>query len=255
MKRTWMACALLLLCANARATTLRPVDASDLIDQAELIFTGVAVDRQVATSKDGRYPYTFVTFAVDDVLKGHLEGEELTLRFEGGEIGEELVEVLGMPEFERNGNYLLFVADNGHAISPVVGWGQGTFELLEHPSRSGAKVVVDRNGMVVEGVVGGLFLRTRAEREGRSVRRSTEAPTGVVVLEEDGVTITDPLAPNLAKADVELMPADLVLQSLRATLAKRMRSKSFRPGVLVRSLTIDDVPDQFTLRPTTTERR
>ena len=243
----WLACACLLLATHAGAAVLQPVDARELVDAAELIFTGIAVDRQVATSRDGRYPYTFYTFQVERVIKGRVAGDQITLRFEGGEIGDELIEVLGMPAFERNGHYLLFVADNGRAISPVVGWQQGRFELVDHPSQPGRKVILDRNGMAIEGVGNEAFVRSRVERDGRSVRRALSADLGFVVLEEDGIEVTDPLAPDLAKASEELMPAWMVLDSLQRSVGNRTRVEGFRPGALVRSLTIDDVPDRFSL--------
>ncbi len=246
-----LACAVLMLSVSAHATTLRPMDVSELIDRSELIFTGVAIDRQVATSRDGRYPFTFITFNVQSVLKGDVDGSQLTLRFEGGDIGDEHIEVVGMPRFDRDASYLLFVADNGKAISPVVGWSQGQFELLDHPSRPDAKVIVDRDGMAVGGIRAGRFLRTPVERDGRSVRYATRAPRGVVVLNEDGVVITVPSTPDLTKTETELAPASLVFGSLRTAMAKRLRGKHYRPGARVRSLTVDDVPATFSLVPKT----
>lgn len=249
MRRLWAAVALLLACTAAQATTLTPIDAAGLVDGAELIFTGVAVDRQVATSRDGRYPYTFITFQVEEVMKGAVEDELLTLRFEGGEIGDEYIQVHGIPTFERYGRYLLFVADNGEAISPVVGWEQGKLELVDHPSRPGAKVLLDRRGQAVEGVGNGRFLRTPVVREGLSVRKAAPEVGGITVLEEQGVVISDPEALDPTEADAELVPAPAVLQGLRALIAERVQAASYRPGRTVRSLTVDDVPDHFTLRP------
>lgn len=249
MRRALAAAALLLACTAVEATTLTPIDAAGLVDGAELIFTGVAVDRQVATSRDGRYPYTFITFQVEEVMKGAVEGDLLTLRFEGGEIGDEYIEVHGIPTFERYGRYLLFVADNSEAISPVVGWEQGKLEFVDHPSRPGGEVLLDRRGQAVEGVGNGRFLRTPVVREGHGVRRATKVAAGVTVLEKEGVVISDPEAPDPTEADAELVPASAVLQGLRGLIAERARAGSYRPGGAVRSLTLDDVPDHFTLRP------
>jgi len=256
MKRATVACALaLMVSATAHATVLRPMSAADLTDQAELIFTGIAVERQVATSRDGRYPFTFVTFEVESILKGEVAGDRLTLRFEGGELGEEYIEVIGMPEFEHGGEYLLFVADNGHAISPVVGWGQGKFELVEHPSRPGEKILIDRHGNAIEGVGDGAFLRTPVERDGGSVRRAAAVPTGVEVLEEVGVVISDPMAPDFAKVGTELAPANFVLQGIQRLVVNRIRAEGFRPGRRVRSLTVDDVPERFSYESPNAQRR
>ena len=53
----------------ASATLIAHTDAAQLVDKAELIFVGRAVDRQVVTTLDGKYPLTFITFDVQDVLK------------------------------------------------------------------------------------------------------------------------------------------------------------------------------------------
>lgn len=251
MRRGLAAVGLLLGGAAAEATTLTPIDAAGLVDGAELIFIGVAVDRQVATSRDGRYPYTFFTFEVEEVLKGAVDDRLLTLRFEGGEIGDEYIEVHGIPTFERYGRYLLFVADNGEAISPVVGWEQGKLEFVDHPSRPGDQVLLDRRGQAVQGIGRGRFLRTPVVRDGNSVRRAAPVAGGITVLEEEGVVISDPGAAEPAEADAELVPASAVLQGLGALIAERASAASFRPGRTVRSLTLDDVPDRFILRPAT----
>lgn len=249
MRRLLLVCMLLFGSAQAYATTLKPLQAVDLVDQSELIFTGKAIDRQVATTKDGKHPYTFITFEVERVLKGSVEGPTLTLRFEGGEIGDEYLLVEGMPEFERGGHYLLFVADNGRAISPIVGWTQGKLEFLEHPSQPGASVLVDRRGMAIEGVGNGKFMRSEVRRDGQSVVRSKRS-SGIQVLEEDNVVITDPLAENQAfEKGRELTPASVVLNSLSRMVEQRAGNKSFRAGATVQSLGIDDVPETFKLRP------
>ena len=252
--RILVTCALLGLSIPANATTLRPLQAVELVDQAELIVVGTAVDRRVATTLDGSYPYTFITFEIQQTLKGETESKRLTLRFEGGELGDEYILVQGMPEFERGGEYLLFVADNGTATSPVVGWQLGVFELVTHPTFPTEKVMLDRMGMAVEGVGQGSFLRSPVVREGLSVKRA--APTsGVTVIKEEGVKIIDPLRSAADRPQAELIPASKVLHRLRSLVSERSATKGFRPGTRVPSLTLDDVPEGFSLRAVPAPRR
>ena len=241
--------------APLESTTLLPMNAADLVDQAELIFLGTAAGEAVATTKDGKYPYTFVTFEVSKVLKGRVEGARLTLRFEGGEVGDEYVLVHGIPQFEQGHEYLLFVANNGEAISPVVGWGQGQLELLPHPSLQGEQVLVDYQGNAIEGIAHGEFLRSPIERDEHGLRRQPSPTHEYEVLVEDGVTISDPDDEAISTADQPLLPARAVFQGLTRSLKARATEKSFRPGKLVRSLTIDDVPDTFSYYPTDSGRQ
>jgi len=70
--------------SRVEATTVVPMDVAELSDQAELVFTGTALKTRVVLSEDGE-PYTFVTFAVHDLLKGWTMERQIDLRFSGGE--------------------------------------------------------------------------------------------------------------------------------------------------------------------------
>ena len=64
----------------ASATTLIPVDLGGLADQSHAVFVGTAVHKEVVASKDGSFPFTFVTFDVERTFKGQIRGRHLTLR-------------------------------------------------------------------------------------------------------------------------------------------------------------------------------
>lgn len=223
------------------ATTLRPMSLEEITDQAELIFTGGVVHSEVVLTKDGTFPFTFVTFHVDDVLKGEVEGDELTLRLDGGQLGQEAVFVDGMPEFEEGGTYLLFVRENGRLASPVVGWRQGQlrFEL----EGSGYKLV-DSADRPVRGIAGGRWLLGAAES-----RTDRPAPPQARVLSQEGVEIT-PVddARTGAPAKASAVSAEKVVDQLRSFIRGRSHEKSFVPARLVRSADPADVPDSMRFR-------
>jgi len=69
-----------------QATSVLPLDAAQLSDQAEIVFAGTAVKSEVVLSQNGSYPYTFVTFTVDELVKGWTLEKQISLRFDGGDV-------------------------------------------------------------------------------------------------------------------------------------------------------------------------
>ena len=95
---------LVLMAASAsHGTTLVQQDLASLVDQAELIFVGTVVDTQAVETKDEQFAFTYVTFEVEDALKGSAAESQLTLRFAGADMGGQVFEVRGMPTFEVRG--------------------------------------------------------------------------------------------------------------------------------------------------------
>lgn len=225
----------------AMATSVLPIDAPQAVDQAELIFTGQVLTVEFATSHDGRFPYTFVTFAIDETLKGSAEGEELTLRFDGGDLVEtrESVEVLGMPTFEVGDQVLLFVAGNGKAGCPVVGWWQGRLDFVQHPSARGA-LLVDHRGAPVEGA-GMEGWRHGELRYDRTEKRLVASESGAQLLWTEGVTIDDGREAKSGEAYAGV-PAAKVIDELRQLVDQRRRLKSFTAEGVVSSASPLDVP-------------
>jgi hypothetical protein len=211
------------------ATTLVPMDAAELADQAELVFTGTAVQSRVVLSKDGD-PYTFVTFAVHDVLKGWTLERQLALRLSGGETESGVVRLEGMPQFEQGETYLLFVNGNGSLMCPILGWWQGQFRF-GHEAGSGKQILVDSDGVAVRGVAQRHF--ERAERG--------DASAGMTVLSEQGVHVELPR--KLSAATEAVTPdARQVLGQLRSFIAGRATAGTFRPGRRVDSARPQDLP-------------
>lgn len=241
--RSILAFASLLLCLGfpgvAEATTLVTKTAADLVDDAQVIFTGTAVHREVVASKDGRFPFTFVTFDVHRTFKGRVQHKELTLRFHGGELADREVRISGMPEFEVGETYLLFVRDNGTTASPVVGWFQGQLRFARE-ARSGEEILVNAYDRPVLGLEEGRFLF-----DDRRVPGPGEIAPGVRVLATEGVEIE---AGPGQLPDVTAPRARTVTSQLSALVAARRARPSFVPGRLVSSALPADVPDTVTAR-------
>jgi hypothetical protein len=123
----------------------------ELIDDVGVIFVGKALSAYSAFSDDKEMIYTIVTFQKEDVLKGTIGESTVELRFAGGTIGEETVKAVGMPYFEKDKSYVLFLHDNINpyrTISPVYGMEAGQFVIQQEKDKTervylpnGAKII------------------------------------------------------------------------------------------------------------------
>ncbi|MCX6552019.1 MAG: hypothetical protein NTY02_13645 [Acidobacteria bacterium] len=138
--RLWVILALILAVAAVAtpgATTVIPPTFSEMVAQAQIVFVGETVDvqsRWIAT-RSGPAIVTTVTFKVERTLKGEL-GVATSLEFLGGTVGEDRLEVSGMPRFRVGDRDVLFVDERGRPMSPVVGFMHGRFRVLHDPATS-----------------------------------------------------------------------------------------------------------------------
>lgn len=107
---------------------------SDLLLQADLVFSGKVVSVEYKDSADG-LPHTFVTYDVDQVISGRPDGSQVTLRFLGGrqQKGEVVryLEVSETPEFQVGDTDVLFASKNNSSICPLAKCTSGRFRNLD----------------------------------------------------------------------------------------------------------------------------
>ena len=230
---------LLLWTPESQATTILKQSLGQLVDEAPLIFVGSAIDQQVELPEAHTSPVTFVTFRVEEVIKGATEDSKLTLAFEGGEWNDEVFEVVGMPSFETGRRYLLFLRSNGAAGGcPTAGWWQGKLDLVPHPL-AGNEILVDHRGQPVEGIAGDSWRKVEVRIDEGGLLQSPVA-SGIAVEEEDGLTITGlPDADANTEAEESLAAvagARQVLSSLRGLVHQRRQLPTFRSGETLASV-------------------
>lgn len=128
---------ILLAALPASSVVLDTVLDRQLVQHAELIFIGTvtAIDYKLSDpnpEEDAGIPHTFVTFSVEQILKGSLASQgSLTLRLQGGlDVDETYMRVSGVPVFDIGDQDILFVRRNGEALCPLVGWKRGTFRMM-----------------------------------------------------------------------------------------------------------------------------
>lgn len=128
-----------------RATTVLAPGFSGMVTGAERIFAGkVTSVRCDWTIRSGRRAIvTTVQFKVERTLKGSAT-EELQLEFFGGTVGEDTMEVHGVPKFIAGERVVLFSRNNGKEFCPLVGIYHGKL-LIERDAQSGADVVLRHN--------------------------------------------------------------------------------------------------------------
>lgn len=229
----------LLAAAPAPATTLVRLDLEQLVDTAEGIFTGTAVHSEVVPSRDGKSPFTFVTFQVESSLKGTFPGREVTLRLHGGALEDRATIVHGMPEFTVGETYLVFVHGNGVDASPVLGWVQGQFRVARE-ALSGKAILVDWRGAPILGIAGGRFEHGRPQDLDPG---AADAGPAAVVLSEEGVEVR-PVRVDAPKRPDEIPGAAQVLQELASFVRGRRGQPSFVPGRRIDSADPLDVPER-----------
>jgi hypothetical protein len=146
---------LTLLCAAAGgyrsyASTVLEMPFADILAHAELIFEGHVRARESHLASDGLV-YTTVHFDVLELVKGDFRGSVLALRFLGGEVDGQHLQVtdMVMPEVGETGFY--FVETLARAqVNPLVGWSQGHF--LVEPQADGRAGVLTANHAPVLGL-------------------------------------------------------------------------------------------------------
>ena len=139
--------ALAALSPSLRATSVIPPSFTELVAGADAIYRGRVTNveaRKVDRPDGAPIIKTFVTLAVDKVLKG-AERTEVTLEFLGGTVGEESLNVVGMPKFRTGAREIVFVQKNGTQFCPLVGMMHGRYKIL-HDAAAARDYVSRDNG-------------------------------------------------------------------------------------------------------------
>ena len=125
-------CALLALVYSlvVSATTILGMDIDEVAADAELVFEGQVLEHNVEENAAGMI-VTYVTFQVTEVLKGDYPDPYLELKFTGGRIGEQIMEVSGLriPKVDEQGIYFV-ESMSRDLINPLLGWSQGHFLIV-----------------------------------------------------------------------------------------------------------------------------
>ena len=116
----------------ASATTVIPPTFDELVSRAQVIFEGEVTGLQSQWIGEGaeRRIVTYVTFKVDDALKGD-PGATYSMRMLGGTVDGRTMAVTDAPKFKVGDHDLLFVENNGSQFIPLVGIQHGRFRIQQ----------------------------------------------------------------------------------------------------------------------------
>jgi hypothetical protein len=145
------------------ATTVMAKSFESICHDADMVFVGLVskVESRWAAPEQGTID-TLVTFSHIVPLFG-VDDNEVVLRFAGGAIDGMREEIAGMPHFEVGDRVVVF-ARKGRLVSPIVGFHQGLFRVVEE---AGVPVVLNEGRFPVTAVEG-KALRVGSAADGAS---------------------------------------------------------------------------------------
>ena len=116
------------LATSAYGTTLISLSVNSLSEQAEFVFEGEVISVEAQRSGNRGMVNTYVTFHVIDILKGDAGATDIELKFLGGSLNGEVLEVNGsrLPRLGEHGIYFVESLSRD-LINPLLGWSQGHY--------------------------------------------------------------------------------------------------------------------------------
>jgi hypothetical protein len=128
MKRLFILSFLVLVFLTpAHATTVRRLSFDELVSKAEMIVAGQVTDSRTYRTGDGKLILTSYTIQVGENIKGKAPAT-VTVTTVGGKVGNTVLRVSGMPQFQTGENTVLFLENYG-TYTTVVGLNQGKFGI------------------------------------------------------------------------------------------------------------------------------
>ena len=137
--------------ASLRATTVIPPTFDQLVNDADSIFEGTVTGMRAEWTGQGndRHIVTYVTFQIEDTIKGTV-GTEYTIRMFGGTVDGQTMEVTDAPRFKVGDRDILFVKNNGTQFIPLVGIMHGRFHVQPDESGANEKIAKDNGARVAD---------------------------------------------------------------------------------------------------------
>lgn len=133
---------------QASATTLMRTGLDELTAGNRTIVIGKVLDVHSYWNEGGTFILTDVRLSVQEVLKGQVRGDELTLTLMGGTVGDLTTLIVGGAELQPENSYVLFLDERSlpgvrEKTLTVSDHCQGAFDLV--PVGGGLKAVSQAN--------------------------------------------------------------------------------------------------------------
>tara|TARA_B110000093_G_scaffold98558_1_gene106039 strand:+ start:362 stop:907 length:546 start_codon:yes stop_codon:yes gene_type:complete len=120
------------------------MDIDDVAAKAEMVFEGEVIQSQAQLDSSSGIINTYITFRIIDLVKGDFNGDSIELKFTGGELNGEIVEVSGstLPKLGESGIYFV-ESTSADMLNPLMGWSQGHFLIKTEGGRRTVHTVND----------------------------------------------------------------------------------------------------------------
>jgi hypothetical protein len=183
------------------ATTVLKMDIDQIAIKAELVFEGEVILRESRREPNSGIINTYVTFSILDVIKGSYGANTIELKFAGGSIGNEVVEVNGLliPVEGEQGIYFV-ESINRNLITPLIGWSQGHFIVQEE---NGRRIVYTVDNRPVTDIQSVSSIPPAIKKMSSVIKSDSDVATGVLVGEnQEVITLEEPLLVEELKSRV-----------------------------------------------------
>jgi hypothetical protein len=149
-----LSCSFVLLgWSSALATTILGMDIDKVVADAEFVFEGTVISSETRQDSNNGIISTYVTFQIDDIVKGDYSGDSIELKFMGGVFNGQIVQVSGMRIPEMNEQGIYFVESMSRdLINPLIGWSQGHFIIVDDNGTRRISTAGDQPVLDVEAV-------------------------------------------------------------------------------------------------------
>jgi len=124
------------------------ISTEQLTRESDAVVQGEVTEKTSHWSDDGRTILTTVRIVPAEVVRGRLDGQELVLEYEGGEVGDVGLKVSDSVSFEQGEHVLVFVRMKSKGLHEVVGRAQGKYTLRQGLARKGGFSVHGPRDMV-----------------------------------------------------------------------------------------------------------
>lgn len=167
----------LLLVSPLGATTILGMNIDEVAQGAEVIFEGKVVEHNVRENDAGMI-VTYVTFRIEELIKGEYDEHLLELKFTGGRLGGQIMEVSGLRIPSPNEEGIYFVESvNRNLVNPLLGWSQGHYLIYE---QNGVRRVSTVSERPVTDVLSTQSVPVVLRRPVSVIDGDTDPATGVV---------------------------------------------------------------------------
>ena len=128
-------------CSKSYATRELEETSLDIARSSDNIVVAKCISAESKWNEQGSLIYTYVTFQVQDDVKGETKEGNLTLRLLGGRVGDTVQTVPDMPQFSENEEVMLFLGPKNRSGYQTLSSIQKGVLRIKTDSETGKKLI------------------------------------------------------------------------------------------------------------------